>query len=181
MPLISYSSTDIPKGHFRHETESPWPLHFKHSHWWKRQSWSKFASHYARGINGVSGCKMDVKSTWILTWYQRDHVFMVTWTIIKNHLLEVGLTQNREITALRMLTTGDLFYFIMGKDPHEKKIHWNSIWWRAGSHMTSHYTWGSVTTLHNLGGVVGRPSDTFFWALTISWSRLSTHVWSGPR
>ena len=62
---------------------------------------------------------MDIKSTWILTWFQRDHVFMVTWTIIKNHLLEVGLTQNREITALRILPTGDLFYFIMGKDPHE--------------------------------------------------------------
>jgi hypothetical protein len=29
--------------------------------------------------------------------------FMVTWIIFKNHLLEIGLTQNREITALRML------------------------------------------------------------------------------
>ena len=28
------------------ETESPWPLlHFKRSHWWKRRSRSKFASH----------------------------------------------------------------------------------------------------------------------------------------
>jgi hypothetical protein len=26
--------------------------------------------------------------------------FMVTWTIFKNHLLEVGLTQNRETMAL---------------------------------------------------------------------------------
>ena len=25
------------KGHFAPETESLWPLHFKHSHWWKRQ------------------------------------------------------------------------------------------------------------------------------------------------
>ena len=25
--------------------------------------------------------------------------FMVTWTILTNHLLEVGLTQNREIMA----------------------------------------------------------------------------------
>jgi hypothetical protein len=33
--------------------------------------------------------------------------FMVTWTIIKNHLLEVGLTQTRETMALRMLTTID--------------------------------------------------------------------------
>ena len=31
--------------------ESPWPLHFKHSHWWKRRSRSKFTSHYAWGTN----------------------------------------------------------------------------------------------------------------------------------
>ena len=35
--------------------------HFKHSHWWKRRSRFKFASHYARGTNGVCECKMDVK------------------------------------------------------------------------------------------------------------------------
>jgi hypothetical protein len=39
--------------------------------------------------------------------------FMVTWAIFKNHLLEVGLTQNWETMALEMLTTVDLFYFIM--------------------------------------------------------------------
>jgi hypothetical protein len=33
------------------------------------------------------------------------------------------------------------------------KIHWNSIWLRARSHMTSHYTWGSVTTLHDCGSL----------------------------
>ena len=61
------------------------------------------------------------------------------------------------------------------------EIHWNSIWLRAQSHMTSHYTWGSVTTLHDFGGVLGRPLDTFFWTLTISWSRLLARVWSGPK
>ena len=50
-------------------------------------------------------------------------------------------------------------------------IHWSSICLRAQSHMTSHYTWGSMTTLHDFGGVLGRPLDTFFWALTMSWSR----------
>ena len=44
---------------------------------------------------------------------------MVTWTIFKNHLLKVGLTQNREIMALQMLTTVDLFYFIMYENLHE--------------------------------------------------------------
>ena len=70
-----------------------------------------------------------------------------------------------------------LFYHVWG--PAWIEIHWNSIWSRARSHMTSHYTWGSVTTLHDFGGVLGRPLDTFFWALTISWSRLLAHVWIG--
>ena len=30
--------------------------------------------------------------------------FMVTWTIFKTHLLEVGLTQNQKTMALRTLT-----------------------------------------------------------------------------
>ena len=45
--------------------------------------------------------------------------FMVTWTIFKNHLLKVGLTQNHEAIALRTLTTISLFYFIMYEDLHE--------------------------------------------------------------
>ena len=44
---------------------------------------------------------------------------MVTWTILKNHLLEVGLTQNWETMALKTFTTVGLFYFIMCEDPHE--------------------------------------------------------------
>ena len=61
-------------GHFTHKTESPWLLHFEHSHWLKRRSRSKFASHYAWGTNGVCECKMDVMSTWFLTWHQMDRV-----------------------------------------------------------------------------------------------------------
>ena len=65
--------------------------------------------------------------------------------------------------ALWTFTTVALFYFIMCEDPHKWKFYLsNSIWLRARSHMTSHYTWGSVTTLHNFGGVLGRPLDTFF-------------------
>ena len=42
---------------------------------------------------------------------------MVTWIIFKNHILEVGLTQNQWKTmALRMLIIVDLFYFIMCED-----------------------------------------------------------------
>jgi hypothetical protein len=45
--------------------------------------------------------------------------FMVIWIIFKNHLLEVGLTQNWETIALRTLTMVGLFYFIMREDPSE--------------------------------------------------------------
>ena len=65
--------------------------------------------------------------------------FMTTWTVFKNHLLEVGLTQNRETMALRTLTTVGFFYFIMHEDPASIEMHRNSIWLRARSHMTSHY------------------------------------------
>ena len=44
---------------------------------------------------------------------------MITWTIFENHLLEVGPTQKRETMPLQMLTTVDLFYFIMCEDLHE--------------------------------------------------------------
>ena len=71
-----------------------------------------------------------------------------------------------------------LFYHVWG--PTWIEIHWNSIWLRVWSHMTSHYTWRSVTTLHDFGGILGWPLDNFFWALTISWSRLLALMWSGP-
>ena len=102
--------------------------------------------------------------------------FMVTWTIFNNHLLKVGLTQNQETHAHNRWFI--LFYHVWG--PVWIEIHWNGIWLRAWSHMASHYTWGSVTTLHDFGGVLGRPLNTFLWALTMSWSRLLARVWSGP-
>jgi hypothetical protein len=44
---------------------------------------------------------------------------MVTWIILKNHLLEIGLPQNRKTMALQMLTTADLFSLIVCDNPHE--------------------------------------------------------------
>ena len=47
--------------------------------------------------------------------------FMVTSIIFKNHLLEVGLTQNhRETNALWILTIVNFFCFIMHEDPHDR-------------------------------------------------------------
>jgi hypothetical protein len=40
----------------------------------------------------------------------------LTWTILKNYLLEVGLTQNGETMALQTLTAIDLIYFVMVED-----------------------------------------------------------------
>ena len=62
---------------------------------------------------------MDVKPTWIPTWHRIDHVSWSFGLFFKNHLLEVGLTQNQETMALQTLTTICLLYFIMCKDPHE--------------------------------------------------------------
>ena len=95
--------------------------------------------------------------------------------------MEVGLTQNRETMTFWTLTTIDLLCFIMCEDLTCIKNHWNNIWLKARSHMTSHYTWGSMTTLRDFGGVLGQSLHTFFWALTISWSRLLAPVWSGPK
>ena len=44
---------------------------------------------------------------------------VVTGTILKNRLLEVGLTQNHETMALQMFTTVHLFYFLMCEDLQE--------------------------------------------------------------
>ena len=58
-----------------------------------------------------------------------------------------------------------LWYHVRG--PAWWEIHWNNIWLRIRSYMASHFTWGSVTTLHDFGGVLERPLVTFIWALTI--------------
>ena len=71
-----------------------------------------------------------------------------------------------------------LFYHVWR--PTWIEIHWNSMWLRVRSHMTHttledpwpHYMmlevcWDDLWT-------------TFFWALTLTWSRLLAHVWSGP-
>jgi hypothetical protein len=59
------------------------------------------------------GCELFMDSYMAFT----GSCFMVTWTIFKNHLLEVGLTQNHwETMVLSTITTVDSFYFIMYED-----------------------------------------------------------------
>jgi hypothetical protein len=69
------------KGHSTHETETMWPFHFKHSHWWKKRSQSKFPTSYLLlrdQQREYVNSKMDVKSMWIPTWHQMDHV---SWSL----------------------------------------------------------------------------------------------------
>ena len=55
-----------------HEVESPWPLHFKHSRWWKRRGWSKLANSspiltgagYQRMIPTSNGHFLECFSQW---------------------------------------------------------------------------------------------------------------------
>ena len=167
------------EGHFTKEIDSPWPLHFKHSHWWNR---SKFASHYAWGTNGVSmwmqdGCKIYMDSYMA----SNGSCFVAMW-IFSFQKPPLGGRPNTK--------PGDhdtpnacnhwfiLFYHMWGSA--WTWIHQNSIRLKVRSQMSSHYTWKPVTTLHEFGGVLGRPLDTFFGALRISWSRLLARVWSGP-
>ena len=62
--------------------------------------------------------------------------FMVTWILFKNHLLEVGPTQNQETMALRTLTTVDLFDFTICEDTHDIEI---AFGW-GPSHIWLHTT-----------------------------------------
>ena len=56
-------------------------------------------------------------------WMQSLHGFLrgIEWIMCHGYL-EVGLTQNWETTALRTLTTVDLFYFITCEDMREHNI-----------------------------------------------------------
>jgi hypothetical protein len=139
-------------------------------------------SHYAWGTNGVCVCKMDGCKVYVDSYMASNgSCFMVTRINFKQPPLRGRPdplsgdhdTPNAHNQSLI------LFYHVWG--PGWIKIHWNSIRLRAGRIWLSHYTWGSMTTLHDFGGVLGRPLDTFFWAITISWSQLLVRVWSGPK
>ena len=128
----------------------------------------------------VCECKMDVKFTWIPTWHQVDHV---SWSLGLFFKTPHGVRPNTKLGDHGTPNTHNcwfiIYYHLWG--PTRIKFHWNSIWLRAREHMASHYTWGSVTTLDDFGGVLGRPWDNFIWALRISWSRLLARVWSSPQ
>ena len=126
----------------------------------------------SRNQRRVCECKMDVRSTWIPTCHQHGPCFMVTWIIFKKSFL--GGRSNTKPGDHDTPNVPNCWFILFFHvwEPAWMESHWNSIWSRAWSHMASHYTWGSVTWVHDFEGVPGRPLDAFFWALTVPWSRL---------
>ena len=99
---------------------------------------------------GVCECKMHGKVYMGSYMASNGSCFMVTWVVFKNHLLEVGLTQNhREIMTLRTLTIIDLFYFIMCEDPMSRNSIEIAFGWGPGHtygftlhlRLCDHTTW----------------------------------------
>ena len=139
------------------------------------------ASHYAWGTNGVYKWMQDGCNVYMDSYVASNgSCFMVPWILFKIHLLEVGLTQNRETMGLQTLTTVDLFYFIILWGHAWIRIHWNSIWLRARNiwlHTTLEDPWPHYMILRVCWDDLW---TLFFWALTISSSRLLARVRIGP-
>ena len=67
--------------------------------------------------------------------------FMITWTILKSHFLEVGLTQNQETMALWSSERSHMWFIIVYHVWGHAwiKIHWNRFGW-GPSHIWLHTT-----------------------------------------
>jgi hypothetical protein len=79
--------------------------------------------------------------------------FTVTCTIFKEPPLG-GRPNTKPEDQGTLKSHVDLLYFFMCKGPAWLFIHWNRIRLRAMLHMSSHYTRGPMTTLHNIGIVI---------------------------
>ena len=134
---ITKTHTLHTKTHFTHEIENPWPLHLKHSHWWKRRSQLKFTSPYTWGTNGVCECMVDVQV------YVNSYMASNGSCII-GHLdyFQKPPLGGKHGTKPRDHGTPNahnrwLFYFnhrkkiIMCEDPLPIETHWNRIWLRG--------------------------------------------------
>jgi len=125
---------------------------------------------------------MDVKSTWIPTWHRMDHaswslgLFLKT-TSWRHAQYKIGRSWHSE-------HSWPLIYSILTcvrTRMNRHSLKWHVVEGRTTYDFTLHlrlrdtttWFWRCVGTAFNL--------DTFFWALTISWSRLLTHMWSGPK
>ena len=137
-------------------------------------------------------CLRDQRSMWLnARWMQSLHGFVhgIEWIMFHGHLDYFQKpplggrpnTKPRDHGTLNAPNRWFIPFYHGWAPPAWIEINRNGIRLRARSHMASYYTWRSVTTLHDYGGVLGRPLDTFTWALTISWPRLLARVWPGPQ
>ena len=144
-----------------HETESPWPFTLS------ALIGGKGGAGPSSLHTTLEGPTDQVSARWMKTL----HSFLrgIQWIMFHGHL---DYFQNPSLGVRPNTKPGDrgtpnahnrwfiLSYHVWG--PRWIEIHYNSIWLGTRSRMTSHYTWGSVTTLlHGFGGVLGRPLNTF--------------------
>jgi hypothetical protein len=151
--------------HFTHEIESLWPLHFKHSHCWQKAELVqvRFTRRLRdqRSMWMQDGCKVCMGTflrgiKWIMFYAHLDH--------FQKPLLE-GMPNTKPLGDHGTPNAHNCWFILLvyhAWGPAWIEIHWGSIWLRAQFHMTSLYTWGSMITLHDFGGVLGQPLDTFF-------------------
>jgi hypothetical protein len=158
-------------------------IHFKQSHWWRRRSPSKFASHYAWGTNGVSmwmqdGCKSlhgllhDIKC--IMFHGHSDYFYKPP----------LGSRPNTNPGDHGTPNTHNHWFILFHQVswPIWIEFHSNYIWLRARSHMTSHCTRASVWPHYMISEVCWDGLWTLSFGLSqTSWSRLLARVWSGLR
>ena len=93
--------------------------------------------------------KSSVNRTWTGSAFSTNESAWSVWSWALSVVSEVALNHDNPNAHNRWFV---LFYHVRG--PAWIEFHWNSIWLRAPSHMTSHYTWGYGTTLHDFGGGV---------------------------
>ena len=97
----------------------------------------------------------DRQSMWMQDGCESLHGFLhgIKWITFRGHLNSFQKPPGDHGTPNAHNRWFILFDHVWG--PSWIEIHWNSIWLRIRSHMASHYTWGSATTRHDFGGVLG--------------------------
>ena len=136
----------------RLRARGPWPLHFEHTHSWEKaepvQDRFTLRLRDQRSEWMQDGCKVYMD----LSMASNGSCFHGHLDYIQSRLLEVGITQNRETTAIRNLTA--LQY------PAWLEIHWKSIW--LSSQWLHTALKGPRPHLHDCRSALGRPLDTSF-------------------
>jgi hypothetical protein len=123
-----------------------------------RNQWSKWV---------YDGCKVYMDSymgvKWIMFHGQLDYLKKLSLGCRPK--LKIGRSWHSEISQ------SFIYYILLAvTKPHEWKIIEIAFGWGPSHIMTSHYTWGSVTTLHDFGSVLGQP-----WALFLGFSLFHDH------